>query len=132
MALSTVQYDDLFPMSTETANGTIEDSSSKEEFYENLSLGIQATMAFIGCVGNTLTFVTLRKNGHIFASSVLKLIKNQCILDAIVCLMGAIYVLQPPMWKTYWSETFDIFVCHVSTHFFFFCARDLLFFCISV
>ncbi len=98
-------------------NDTLESENlnSREEFYENLSLGIQASAAFIGFIGNSLTFLTLRKNGHIFAPTVSKLMKNQAILDAVTCLLGSIYVLQPPMWKTYWSENFDIFICHVSS-----------------
>ena len=92
------------------------EKAEDEDLTERLSLGIQASMAFVGFIGNTLTFITLRKNGHIFASSVLKLMKNQAILDAIVCLLGSIYVLQPQMWKSHWSEEFDIFICHVSMH----------------
>ena len=95
-------------------NSSIENLKSSDKLTEYLSLGIQATMAFIGFIGNSLTFITLNKNGQIFAPSVLKLIKNQAILDAIVCLLGSVYVLQSPMWKTHWSEKFDIFICHVS------------------
>ena len=89
-------------------------TESTDKLTEDLSLAIQASMAFIGFIGNSLTFITLKKNGDIFASSVLKLIKNQAILDAIVCFLGSIYVLQPPMWKTHWNEYLDIFICHVS------------------
>ena len=89
-----------------------------DKLTEDLSLAIQASMAFIGFIGNSLTFITLRRNGHIFASSVLKLIQSQAILDAIVCFLGSIYVLQPPMWKTHWNEYLDIFICHVGIYVF--------------
>ena len=101
-------------------NSSTENPESTDQLVEDLSLGIQASMALIGFIGNSLTFVTLKKSGQIFAPSVLKLIKNQAILDAIVCFLGSIYVLQPPMWKTHWSEKFDIFICHVSIKFVFF------------
>ena len=99
------------PISNNFDNASTEDT---DKLTEDLSLAIQASMAFIGFIGNSLTFITLKKTGDIFASSVLKLIKNQAILDAIVCFLGSIYVLQPPMWKTHWNEYLDIFICHVS------------------
>ena len=92
-------------------------TEGEDKLTEDLSLAIQSSMAFIGFIGNSLTFITLKKNGHIFASSVLKLIQSQAILDAIVCFLGSIYVLQPPMWKTHWNEYLDIFICHVSIRF---------------
>ena len=103
-----------FPTSN---NSNSKSTDGSDKLTEDLSLAIQASMAFIGFIGNSLTFITLKKNGDIFAASVLKLIKNQAILDAIVCLLGSIYVLQPPMWKTHWNEKFDIFICHVSISF---------------
>ena len=95
-------------------NRTSEYVENNDKLIEDLSLVIQSSMAFIGFMGNSLTFVTLRRNGHIFASSVLKLIQSQAILDAVVCFLGSIYVLQPPMWKTHWNEYLDIFICHIS------------------
>ena len=82
-------------------NITSKNVENNEKLIEDLSLVIQSSMAFIGFIGNSLTFVTLRRNGHIFATSVLKLIQSQAVLDAIVCFLGSIYVLQPPMWKCY-------------------------------
>ena len=106
--------------STIPISNNFDDKSTEgtDKLTEDLSLAIQASMAFIGFIGNSLTFITLKKNGDIFATSVLKLIKNQAILDAIVCFLGSIYVLQPPMWKTHWNEYLDIFICHVSMYVF--------------
>ena len=98
-------------------DSTSENVENNDKLIEDLSLVIQASMAFIGFIGNSLTFITLRRNGHIFATSVLKLIQSQAILDAIVCFLGSIYVLQPPMWKTHWNEYLDIFIRHVSIRF---------------
>ena len=43
-----------------------------DKLTKDLSLAIQASMAFIGFIGNSLTFITLKKNGDIFAASILK------------------------------------------------------------
>ena len=111
----------IFTFSNFTTEGVLngkylEDAHTKDQLTENLSLIIQSTMAFVGFIGNSLTFITLKKNGRIFASSsaLLKLLKNQAVLDAVVCLLGSVYVLQPTMWKTHWNEQLDIFICHVS------------------
>ena len=83
------------------------------DFEENLSLGIQSAMAFIGFIGNAVTFRALQVGTSIFSSTALKLLKNQAVFDTIVCFLGSIYVLQPPMWKTNFSETFDQIICQV-------------------
>ncbi len=78
-------------------------------------------MTVIGFLGNMTVLITLHKNGNLFTSAtMLRLLKSQSVADTIVCLLGSIYVLQPPMWKTS-NEAFSAFVCHVSTgHFSFF------------
>ena len=119
MANSTLYFNCTSSNTTElvVTNSSSETIENNENLIEDLSLVIQSSMASIGFIGNSLTFITLRRNRHIFASSVLKLIQSQAILDAIVCFLGSIYVLQPPMWKTHWNEYLDIFICHVSIRF---------------
>ena len=71
-------------------------------------------MAFIGFIGNIITFMTLRRSSFIFGGTALRLLKNQAVADAIVCFLGSIFVLQPPMWKTGINETLDLLICQVS------------------
>ena len=113
MANVTISISNHSKVTTEDTltNSLLESAQNNDQL---IAIIIQATMAFVGFGGNSLTFITLKKNGHIFAPSVLKLIKNQAVVDAIVCLLGSIYVLQPTMWKTHWNENLDIFICHVS------------------
>ena len=86
-------------------------------FEEGLSLIIQSVMTFIGFVGNVITFKALKAAQSIFGSTTLKLLKNQAVVDACVCFLGSIYVLQPTMWKTDVSETLNMIICQVSSLF---------------
>ena len=89
--------------------------SNSDKFSENLSLAIQAGMAFVRFIGNILTFMTLNRNSSMFTGTALRLLKNQAVADAIVCFLGSIFVLQPPMWKTELNETLDLLICQVRT-----------------
>ena len=132
MANTTLYLNCVSSNTTElVTNSTSPKVENNEKLIEDLSLVIQSSMAFIGFIGNSLTFITLRRNRHIFATSVLKLIQCQAILDAIVCFLGSIYVLQPPMWKTHWNEYLDIFICHVSICFILFMNYSFEFFTVN-
>ena len=88
--------------------------TNTDSFSEDLSLTIQAGMAFIGFIGNIITFVTLKRSSFMFGGTALRLLKNQAVADAIVCFLGSIFVLQPPMWKTGINVTLDLLICQVS------------------
>ena len=88
--------------------------SNTDSFSEDLSLAVQAGMAFIGFIGNIITFVTLKRSSFMFGGTALRLLKNQAVADAIVCFLGSIFVLQPPMWKTGINVTLDLLICQVS------------------
>ena len=54
----------------------------------------------------------------------MRLLKNQAVVDAIVCFIGSIFVLQPPMWTTGVNETLDLLICQVQyiiVTYFFYC-----------
>ncbi len=78
-----------------------------------------ATAAFIGFLGNIITFITLRRSNANFTPVTLRLLKNQAVADALVCLLGGIFVLQPPMWTTGLNNTLDVFICQVLWNYFF-------------
>ena len=84
-----------------------------DSFLENLSLAIQAGMAFVGFIGNIITFMTLKRSSFMFGGTALRLLKNQAVADAIVCFLGSIFVLQPPMWKTGINKTLDFLIYQV-------------------
>ena len=87
--------------------------------YKSIVDKLQFFMTVIGFLGNTTVYITLSKNGHMFTSpTILRLLKNQTVADALVCLVGSIFVMQPPMWTTS-SDTFGTFVCMVRTNFLF-------------
>ena len=78
---------------------------------------IQFSMTVIGFLGNVIVYITLHKNGKMFTSpTILRLLKNQSVVDSLVCLIGSIFVLQPPMWKTS-NEKFNAFICQVGNIF---------------
>ena len=80
---------------------------------------IQFSMTVIGFLGNVIVYITLHKNGKMFTSpTILRLLKNQSVVDSLVCLIGSIFVLQPPMWKTS-NEKFSAFICQVGNVFHF-------------
>ncbi len=92
---------------------SLNDNTDDESLTKTISLLVQSITAFIGFVGNIIVFFTLSKNKELFSLTMLKLMKNQAVADAAVCLIGAIIVLQTPMWKTGWSEVLDELICNV-------------------
>ncbi len=105
---------------TETTNNTdtplniteqVDDGISKS--MEDFALALQASMAFIGFIGNICTYIILTKRSSLFGETTLRFIKNQAVADAVVCFLGSIFVLQPPMWKTGWNNTLDMLICQV-------------------
>ena len=100
---------------TDLYNNTsvIENSTSSDGFSETLATAIQAVMAFSGFIGNVIAFITLKESSSMFANTALRLLKNQAVADAIVCFLGSIFVLQPPMWTTGLNENLDLLICQV-------------------
>ena len=90
-----------------------DDSPETEESLQTLSLILQASAAFIGFIGNVITFVVLKRDNSISSGTTLRLMKNQAVVDAIVCFIGSIFVLQPSVWKTGINETLDLLICQV-------------------
>ena len=87
--------------------------TTERDEYKFIIDRIQFSMTVIGFLGNIIVYVTLSKNGNMFSSpTILRLLKNQSIVDSLVCLIGSIFVLQPPMWKTS-NEKFSAFICQV-------------------
>ena len=81
--------------------------------YKGIIDKLQFAMTIIGFLGNVIVYITLSKNGHMFTSpTMLSLLKNQSIADSIVCLIGSIFVMQPPMWTTS-NEKLSAFFCMV-------------------
>ena len=83
--------------------------------YKGIIDKLQFSMTIIGFLGNVIVYITLSKNGHMFTSpTILRLLKNQSTADSIVCLIGSIFVMQPPMWTTS-NEKLSAFFCMVSS-----------------
>ena len=92
-----------------------DDSPKTEQSLQTLSLILQAFVAFIGFIGNVITFVVLKRDNSrsISSGTTLRLLKNQAVVDAIVCFIGSLFVLQPSMWKTGINDTLDLLICQV-------------------
>ena len=103
-------YTDTFP-NTSTQFALTEDENSHSS--QTFSLILQASAAFIGFIGNGISFVVLKRNTSISSGTSLRLLQNQAVVDAIVCFIGSIFVLQPSMWKTGINETLDRLICQV-------------------
>ena len=83
--------------------------------YKGIIDKLQFSMTIIGFLGNVIVYINLSKNGHMFTSpTILRLLKNQSTADSIVCLIGSIFVMQPPMWTTS-NEKLSAFFCMVGT-----------------
>ena len=81
--------------------------------YKGIIDKLQFSMTIIGFLGNAIVYITLSKNGHMFTSpTILRLLKNQSTADSVVCLIGSIFVMQPPMWTTS-NEKLSAFFCMV-------------------
>ena len=92
-----------------------DDSPETEQSLQTLSLILQASVAFIGFIGNVITFVVLKRDNSrsISSGTTLRLLKNQAVVDGIVCFIGSLFVLQPSMWKTGINDTLDLLICQV-------------------
>ena len=82
-------------------------------FSQTLSLVLQASAAVVGFIGNVITYVVLTRSTSISSGTSLRLLKNQAVVDGVVCFVGSMFVLQPSMWKTGINETLDLLVCQV-------------------
>ena len=90
------------------------DENNVTDKTEEILKWLQLSITIIGFVGNAIAYITLHKNGHTFTNpAMLTLLKHQSFLDMIVCLIGAIFVTQPPMWTTS-KEVLSLLVCQVS------------------
>ena len=108
----------IFPSFNDSQNHLIKNETFTIESnkYKSVIDKLQFFMTIIGFLGNSMVFITLSKNGHMFTSpTILRLLKNQTVADALVCLVGSIFVMQPPMWTTS-NEKFGTFVCMVGTN----------------
>ena len=73
---------------------------------------IQLVCTSVGFLANLLTLVTLVRNHHGFSRLILILLRHQSLVDAWVCLLASIVILQPYMWLT-GEWMLDNLVCHV-------------------
>ena len=72
----------------------------------------QNVMSVVGAVANFATMFVLRHGGSGFAGSYLLLLKNQALVDFLVCTCSTIIMLQKPMWRT-GDVALDTVVCAV-------------------
>ena len=88
-------------------------TDTREVGYEKILKWMQFAMTLTGFAGNSVAYITLSRNGETFTNpTMLRLIKNQSVLDTIVCFIGGISVLQPPMWRV-GNHNFSYFICQV-------------------
>ena len=73
---------------------------------------LEIPVYIVGFVANTMTLITLMRNGDMFSPSTCLLLKHQALVDSWVCAAGAILILQPPMWTT-GNKYFDTVVCFI-------------------
>ena len=65
----------------------------------------------LGFVANIATVLTLNKNGTAFSEAILVLFSHQSGIDAMLCLLTALYNWLPSMWLT-GIYHIDLFICH--------------------
>ena len=95
------------------SNYTISPGKGKTEEHEDIIKWIQFSMTVVGFIGNSVAYITLSRNGPSFTNpTMLRLLKNQSMLDTIVCFIGGIFVLQHPMWRIA-NNNFSYFICQV-------------------
>ena len=83
---------------TESDNVTSSEDNKKIQLIFDT---VQFSMTVIGFTQNVIVYITLSRNGNVFTSlTILRILKNQSVADSIVCLIGSIFVMQPPIWKT--------------------------------
>ena len=73
---------------------------------------LEICVYIVGFGANSMTLITLMRNGDIFSPSTCLLLKHQALVDSWVCATGAIVFLQPPLW-TIGNTYFDTAVCFI-------------------
>ena len=96
----------------DTTDLTINNDRSAIDIGKTILITGQPILPIIGVIANFATFLALMKAKGEFGKAVLLLLQHQAIMDATVCLMGAILMLQPPMWTT-GNDVIDKLVCRV-------------------
>ena len=82
------------------------------DMWRNVLDKLEIGVYIVGFVANTMTLITLMRNGDIFPPSTCLLLKHQALVDSWVCATGAIIFLQPQMWTT-GNKYFDTAVCFI-------------------
>ena len=80
------------------------------DMWRNVLDKLEIGVYIVGFVANTMTLITLMRNGDIFSRSTCLLLKHQALVDSWVCATGAIIFLQPQMWTT-GNKYVDTAVC---------------------
>ncbi len=68
------------------------------------------TVTLLGCTVNVFTCITFVCNGTIFNEQIRVLLQHQCLVDALVCALALLFLLQKPMWTT-GTPCLDTFIC---------------------
>ena len=89
LLLQTYSY--ASPFTNTSVEYSDDDSPETEESLQMFSLILQASAAFIGFIGNVITFVVLKRDNSIPRGTTLRLMKNQAVVDAIFCFIGSLF-----------------------------------------
>ena len=98
-------------MNIEKTTSQFETYKSKHEWIQAVDI-TQAVASIVGFSANCLTFVTLTRRNCGMGSAIRTLLRHQSVVDAVVCLLAAILVLAPPMWRT-GNYIVDLIFCHI-------------------
>ncbi|KAI0220081.1 hypothetical protein LSAT2_028395, partial [Lamellibrachia satsuma] len=94
------------------SNQTTDETAFEVEMWLNVLVKFQLVFSVVGFIVNKITLITLVRNGDTFSAAICLLLKHQALVDSWVCAMGAILLLQPPMWTT-GNKYFDAAVCYL-------------------
>ena len=83
-------------------------SDLKQPLWSRIMDYAQLAMTSVGVAANLVTYVTLYYSGKYFGDSILLILKNQSILDFLVCVTGALLLAFPPLWTTGAAFTLQI------------------------
>ena len=72
----------------------------------------QGTCAVCGFIANVMTFTGLVWSRAGLGRAVSVLLCHQSFVDAIICIMAAVIVMAPPMWRV-GNKTVDLIMCHL-------------------
>ena len=113
LSVSLSKWDKASVIGNGTFSPNFRNLSVKTSFWTDPLIISQLVTIAVGIITNIGTVITFWKNGKAFSPLILALFRHQSIIDAILCVICGITVLEPPNMRGFGMYYIDIAICHL-------------------